>query len=68
MDSIIDPANWNFDAITSYNSARQGEGQSAEDFVAYLDTLELELRINDEKQRRDNLYAKLREEVQRDLL
>ncbi|KFY31327.1 hypothetical protein V493_01207 [Pseudogymnoascus sp. VKM F-4281 (FW-2241)] len=68
MDSIIDPANRNFDAITSYNSAKQGDGQSAEDFAAYLDTLELELYINDEKQRRDNLYAKLREDVQRDLL
>ncbi|KFY32647.1 hypothetical protein V493_00003 [Pseudogymnoascus sp. VKM F-4281 (FW-2241)] len=68
MDSIIDPANRNFDAITSYNSAKQGDGQSAEDFAAYLDTLELELRIDDEKQRRDNLYTKLREDVQRDLL
>lgn len=68
MDSIIDPSNRTFDAITSYNMAKQGETQSAEDFAAYLDTLELELRIDNEELRRNNLYAKLREEVQRDIL
>ncbi len=68
MDSIIDPSNRTFDAITSYNTAKQGETQSAEDFAAYLDNLELELRIDDEELRRNNLYAKLREEVQRDIL
>lgn len=68
MDSIIDPSNRTFDAITSYNTAKQGETQSAEDFAAYLDTLELELRIDDEELRRNNLYAKLREEVQKDIL
>ena len=68
MDSIIDPSNRTFDAITSYNEAKQGETQSAEDFAAHLDTLELELRIEDEELRKNTLYAKLREEVWREIL
>ncbi len=67
-DSIVDPANRAFDAVTSYNSARQRDGQSAEDFAAYLDSLEIELRIDDDELRRNTLYAKLREEIQRDIL
>ncbi|ELR09211.1 hypothetical protein GMDG_03785 [Pseudogymnoascus destructans 20631-21] len=59
MDSILDPSNRVFDTIMSYNAAKQGETQSAEDFAAYLDTLELELRIDEEKLRKNNLYAKL---------
>ncbi|ELR07081.1 hypothetical protein GMDG_08258, partial [Pseudogymnoascus destructans 20631-21] len=68
MDSIIDPSNRTFDAITSYNEAKQGETQSAEDFAAHLDTLELELQIEDEELRKNTLYAKLREEVRREIL
>jgi hypothetical protein len=68
MDSIIDPSNRAFDAITSYNNARQRDGQLAEDFAAYLDTLELELRIDDDVLRRNTLYAKLREDIQREIL
>ena len=68
LDSIIDPSNRAFDAITSYNAARQRDGQTAEEFAAYLDTLELELQINDEKLRKMNLFATLRGEVQRDIL
>lgn len=67
-DSIVDPANRAFDAVTSYNEARQRDGQSSEDFAAYLDSLEIELRIDDDWQRRNNLFAKLREELRKDIL
>jgi hypothetical protein len=46
-DSIINPANRAFNAVTSYNSARQRDGQ--EDFAAHIDTLEIELWINDDE-------------------
>ncbi|OBT81892.1 hypothetical protein VE02_09577 [Pseudogymnoascus sp. 03VT05] len=62
-DSIIDPANRAFDAVTSYNNAQQRDGQSSEDFAAYLDSLEIELRIDNDELRRNTLYAKLREEI-----
>lgn len=67
-DSIVDPANRAFDAVTSYNEARQRDGQSSEDFAAYLDSLEIELRIDSDWQRRNNLFAKLREDLRRDIL
>ncbi|OBT82230.1 hypothetical protein VE02_09409 [Pseudogymnoascus sp. 03VT05] len=68
VDSIINPLNWTFDAITSYNEAKQGEAQTAEDFAAYLNTLELKLRIDDDELRKNTLYGKLREEVRREIL
>ncbi|KFY17373.1 hypothetical protein V491_05014, partial [Pseudogymnoascus sp. VKM F-3775] len=67
-DSIVDPANRAFDAVTSYNDARQRDRQSSEDFAAYLDSLEIELRIDNNWQRRNNLFAKLREELRKDIL
>ncbi len=63
MGSIIDPSNRVFDAATSYNWDQQRDNQLAEDFATYLDTLELELRIDDDALRETTLYAKLRGEV-----
>jgi hypothetical protein len=59
MDSIIDPSNRALDAITSYNAARQREGQTTEYYAAYLDTLKLELQIDDGRLRKMNLFTKL---------
>ncbi len=67
-DSIMDPTNRVLESITSYNGAHQRDTQTAEDFAAYLDVLELELGIDDDFQRRNNLFAKLRREIRTDIL
>lgn len=67
-DDIADPTNREFEAATRYHDARQGERQSAEDLAAYLDTLELELKIDDDKYRKDALYAKLRPDIRTEIL
>jgi hypothetical protein len=62
-DSVSDPENRNMDALLKWEEAKQREGQSVQSFVAYLDQQEDELGIYDDFQKRNNLLAKLREDI-----
>jgi len=64
-DTIQDPINREFNAVIEYEEARQRFGQSTDDFASYLDTLELELGIKDDRLRRNFLFGQLTKELQR---
>lgn len=66
-DAISDPENRNLDALTKHDEARQRENQSVQSFVSYLDSLEDELGIDDERQRRNNIFAKIRPEIRQEI-
>ena len=66
-DAISDPENRNLDAITKHDEARQRENQSVQNFVSYLDSLEDELGIDDERQKRNSLFAKIRPDIRQEM-
>jgi predicted DNA-binding protein YlxM (UPF0122 family) len=66
-NSISDPENRNLDAIAKHDEAHQRPNQSVQTFVSYLDSLEDELGIVDDQQRRNNLLAKLKPELRKQL-
>ena len=68
LDSIRDPISRRFSATKEYKAIRQEVGQKVDDFTRSLDVLERELGRTDDQQRADTLFAKLRPELQRDLL
>lgn len=63
-NSIKDEDNRVSDAVFKHEDACQRDNQSVVKFVVYLDSLEDELHIIDDMQKRNHLYAKLREDIQ----
>lgn len=63
LESIRDKDNRIFDAADKYEGAVQREGQSIDDFVTYLDTLERDLGVTDDTQRLRTLFAKLQPDL-----
>ena len=66
-DAISNPENRNLDAITKHDEAQQRENQLVQNFVSYLDSLEDELGIDDERQKRNSLFAKIRPDIRQEM-
>jgi hypothetical protein len=64
---ILRPNARRSDTSRKYNKAKQGEKQSILSFVHYLEELETELEPLTERQLRDNLFFKLRDDLQIEL-
>ena len=61
---IVDEANRDLNTSVLYERARQRDNQSVRDFAVYLESLERELRITSDSDRRRTLYSKLRSDIQ----
>lgn len=61
LDAVEDPVNRGLTVAKAYEKAKQGEGQTAQSFAAYLATLEEQMEPYTPAQRMQHLLVKLRE-------
>ena len=59
LDSITDKDNCILDTSARYENTAQHPGQSVDNFITYLNSLEQELHIRNDQQRQRALYGKL---------